>query len=216
MFGPGKPSKQPSILALRELAPGEAQAIASVSDRPSSRIKSIRDSHHRLARLMAMGLRSSELAELSGYSAVRVSILRSDPAFMELVEHYRDIVNEGWKEEVDEYYGTVAANRTIAARLINDRLAEAEPDDISLKELIAIHSDSADRTGYPKRTVAVNVNVDFAAKLDRAIKRSQTVLLEGTDPPCPTVPSPLAPPLRELGEASSPSVESRPPLRRRA
>lgn len=134
--------------------------------------KRFRDSHHMIARLFAMGLRSGEVASRTGYSLARVSLLRNDPAFDELVSAYRSDVDEEWRESVDEYFELISANRTISARLINDKLTEAEPDDVSFRELVNIHADAADRTGYPKRSVAVNVNVDFAAQLDRAIKRS--------------------------------------------
>lgn len=154
---------------MRELEAGE---VASLQRGKSPAVKVYRDSHHMVARLFATGLRPGAVAARVGYSLGRVSTLYADPAFKELIASYRDSVDEEWKESVDEYFETVAANRTIAARLINDKLSDADHSDVSFRELVAIHGDAADRTGYPKRSVAVNVNVDFAARLDQAIKRS--------------------------------------------
>lgn len=165
----GRPGKRPAIEGVRELTLEEVQN--GVHGRAPS-VKRFRDSHHMLARLFAIGMRPGAVAERVGYSIARVSTISGDPAFQELVESYRASVDEKWKESVDEYFDLAISNRIISARLINDKLTEAEPDDISMRELVMVHSDMADRTGYPKRTVAVNVNVDFAAQLDRAIKRS--------------------------------------------
>lgn len=172
MLGRGRPKGRPTIDGVRELSVEEV----SVSERgraPS--VKRFRDSHHMVARLFASGLRPGEVAERTGYSLNRISTLYADPAFQDLIANYRESVDFGWRESVDEYFDTVSANRTIAARLIRDKLEDAKPEDVSFRELVTIHADAADRTGYPKRSVAVNVNLDFAAKLDQAIKRSGAV-----------------------------------------
>lgn len=138
-----------------------------------SKVVKLRDSHHMLARLMATGLRDWEVAARSGYSIGRIAMLKVDPSFQELVAAKRKQVDEEWVESVDDYFTTVTANRVIAARLLNDKLVEAEPEDMSFRELVMIHADAADRTGYPKRKESINVNLDFASKLDQAIKRSR-------------------------------------------
>lgn len=171
MLGVGRPAIHPRVDGVRELS---QQDVATLEHGTSPAAKALRDSHHRLARMIALGLRGEELLETSGYSAGRISVLKADPAFQDLIAHYRNMVNEGYLEAADEYYRTVSANRAISARRINDKLAD-DDEDIPLRTLLAIHSDAADRTGYPKRSVAVNVNVDFAAKLEKAVQRSKTV-----------------------------------------
>lgn len=170
-LGVGRPAIHPKVNGVRELS---QQDVATLEHGAPPAAKALRDSHHRLARMIALGLRGDELLEASGYGSGRISVLRADPAFQDLIAHYRNMVNEGFLEGADEYYRTVSANRTIAARRINDKLTE-DDEDIPLRTLLAIHSDAADRTGYPKRSVAVNVNVDFAAKLEKAVQRSKTV-----------------------------------------
>jgi hypothetical protein len=168
-FGAGKPAKFPAINSVRELTPTDLQNFKPGRD---STVQKFRDSHHRLARLIALGLKTHEVAEASGYSITHISILKSDPAFQDLVATYRDQVDATYRDEVAEYYANVAANRTAAARLINDALSIAEPGDIPLRTLVAIHADAADRTGFGKRQT-VDVNIDFASQLDKAIKRVQ-------------------------------------------
>lgn len=170
MLGIGRPAKRPSIDGVRELSRDE---VANVTKERLPAVKKLVDSHHNVARLVAMGCRPNEVALRSGYTLARISTLIHDPAFQELVASYRSSVDQSWRESVDEYYETINSNRTIAARLINEKLGAIEDsDDISFRELVSIHSDAADRTGYPKRNIAVNVNVDFASRLDQAIKRS--------------------------------------------
>lgn len=169
MLGAGRPAAKPLIGQTRPLTKAE---VLTTPRGKSPAVKTIRDSHHMVARLFALGLKPGQVAARSGYSRVRISILSGDPAFQELIATYRAMVNEEFKEEIDEFFSMTTANRNIAARLLNDKLADAEPDDLSIRELQSVIADAADRTGYPKRTVAVNLNVDFAARLDRAVKRS--------------------------------------------
>lgn len=172
-FGPGRPPAEPEIFETRALRPGEAEAT------PRGRvpaIKAIRDSHHMLARLLVLGIPVSEVAARCGYSISRVSVLKADPAFAELMAYYRGRDNEAWTSSTEEYYGNMIANRNYSARMLNDRLSTGEAEDFTISQLIAIHADAADRTGFGKRTTAVNVNLDFAAALDRAIARSAKVL----------------------------------------
>lgn len=201
-LGRGRPPKVAKVLGVRELTSGE---VLGQGRGRAPAIKSIRDSHHMVARLFALGLRPGEVAERSGYSLGRISVLYADPALRDLIEKYRGNVDEAHKDVADEYYTTVAANRIMAARLLNDKLCLVEPEDISIRELVTIHADAADRTGYPKRTVAVNFNVDFAARLDQALKRSDRARL-----PSPSTPASMEMSPHDRGEGD-PRGETSPP-----
>src|SRR5215813_12581621 len=52
-------------------------------------IQRIRSRHHLMAQMLASGLKPTEVAQKTGYSISRVSILQADPAFKELVSNYR-------------------------------------------------------------------------------------------------------------------------------
>jgi hypothetical protein len=168
----GRRASHPEILEVRELTLEEVKATPRA---PIERLKKLRDSHHAAARLFAMGMRLNEVATEVGYSYNGLSMLYQSPAFQELIASYREMVSEEWKGSVDEYYQMLTSVRRKSLRLISDKLDEAEPGDIPLNQLTAIHSDAADRSGYPKRKEHVNMNLDFADRLDAAVRRSREV-----------------------------------------
>lgn len=174
MFGRGRPGKSPDITGVEEL---RAEDLAGLKRGRVPAVKNLKDSHHMVARLLAIGLRPGEVADRTGYSRVRISILQADPSFQELMVHYRSAENEVFYEARDEYYDTQTSGRNKAARQIIDQLDEADEsgEKIPLRTLLSIHDSFADRTGYGKRSTQVNINVDFAAKLDQAIKKANNV-----------------------------------------
>lgn len=143
-----------------------------------STIQKLRDSHHIVARLLATGLPQTEIAARTGYSQSRISLLGADPSVRELVEHYRSLATAAWLEAQDEYYTYIYSNGLKAQRMISDTLDEADATNtpIPVNRLLAIAADSADRVGYTKKSTTFNVNVDFAAKLEAARKRSSQVI----------------------------------------
>lgn len=169
-----EPSGKPEIHYTDDLTLADLERYKPLPSRGSAGIKFMRNSHHRLARLIARGLRQNEAAEVAGYSRQTVAIYMRDPTFQQLVSEYEKTEPRAEMAEVDEYYSVVIDNRITAARRLNDKLHDEE-EEFTVAQLVAIHGDSADRTGYPKRQVAVNVNVDFASRLDRAISRSREV-----------------------------------------
>lgn len=54
-------------------------------------IKTLRASHHNLAQLLARGIPDNEVSLITGYSPSRISILKSDPSFAEILASYREI-----------------------------------------------------------------------------------------------------------------------------
>lgn len=220
----GKIATKPEILEIRPLTRDDLSLIVEKRE-PGNRsggsaVTRFRDPHHRLARLFAAGLKTGEVAERSGYSINRVSQLRTDPAFEELIAKYREKVDAAFVENVDEFYETATANMRVAERMIAERLEEADDEGgspIPLKTLVDISADRMDRFGYGKRQTNVNVNVDFAKQLEDAIARSgKAKVIEAT---C-TSPVPSAPqsPLRLSPPIPAPASEGsqQPPLRRRA
>lgn len=134
----------------------------------------IRDSHHMIARLSAAGLRPFQVALKTGYSDVRVVQLLASPAMQELVARYREKVDQSFMENVDEFFQAATSNMLLSERMIADQLAAADESGElpSLRTLDAISQGRADRFGYGKKTQQTNINVDFAAALEKAIDRS--------------------------------------------
>lgn len=183
----------------------------------------LRDSHHRIARLVAAGLRTKDIAERTGYAQNRISTLCQSPAMQELVARYREKVEESFVDSIDAYYETATNNMLAAERQIADRLdeADAEGETLPMRDLIAISRDAADRFGYGKKATNVNINVDFAAQLERAIARSGKTIDSQAVPIAPaTRPQQSAKPVAELGVLAprTPPVAAEPQaaFRRRA
>ena len=161
------------VQSVRPLVLADLASLRQPSARPT--IKKLRDSHHIIARLLASGCKLHEIARQTGYSMSRISILRSSPAMIELVEKYHNRDDEVWRESRDEFYDAIHDAGSKAWRQINDALDDAEDGDatIPINRLLAIADSAADRIGYQKKSTQINVNVDFAAKLEAAMARSR-------------------------------------------
>lgn len=163
---------QPEISNLRSLARADLSVL--LEKRPQKNLQSIRDTHHRVARAVAAGLPNHEVAQACGYSQNRIAMLKKDPAFQELVAHYRAIVTAEFVRSVDNYMEVATANMLKAEVMISDKIDEAleKNETLPMRDLIAIAGDRADRFGYGKTRANINVNMDFAAQLEAARRRS--------------------------------------------
>jgi DNA-binding CsgD family transcriptional regulator len=164
------------VLEVRGLTRADLETLRQPVARTS--VKTLKDSHHRIARLVAIGKNNLEIAAEAGMSIGRISQLRQDPAFMNLVADYRAEVHEIWKDHVDHMAEMAVTNMIRAEAQIGDQLAEAEEfgEKIPLRDLARITADRMDRFGYGKHTTALNVNVGFAARLEQAIHRSRKTI----------------------------------------
>ena len=134
----------------------------------------LRDSHHRIARLVATGLRLIDIQAKTGYSYARIRDLSRSPAFEELVAQYRKSVDAAFIAGIDDYYDMATQNMLKAERMIADKLDEADElgETLPVRDLVTISRDAADRFGYGKKQTNTNINVDFAAAMEKAIARS--------------------------------------------
>ncbi len=136
----------------------------------------LRERHHALARNIASGMKESDAAAISGYDLSRVSILKGDPAFKELIEFYREDVTRAYANLHE-----VLAGMSLDAALIMRERMEDDPDKLKSEIVLDIMKSGADRTGYgPSSTQQVNVNVNLASRLEEARKRiaSRTIELK--------------------------------------
>jgi hypothetical protein len=176
----GKLAKAPKVLAVRALT-REDLAVLKTAERTIPRVKAFRDTHHRLARLVAAGLRNEEILRITGFSAVRLSTLKQDPAFMELVAQYRSAVDASFTASMDEFYDTATSNMLRMERQVEehlDRLDEAS-ELAPLQTLFKGIGDRADRFGYSKKTVNVNINQDFAKRMEKIMaERGQSAVID--------------------------------------
>lgn len=137
--GGRKPSVPVEFEIVRGLEQGDLEPLlanAASLTRETSKaptVKELRSAHHRLAQLLATGMTGVEASLMTGYSQTRISILRADPAFGELLEHYRQ-VRELHFVDVLERMKQIGLNTLDE---IQDRL-EAAPEAFSARELMEL------------------------------------------------------------------------------
>lgn len=124
-----------------------------------SMMKRMRDSHHNVARLLASGARVMEVAYATGYSSGTISRLKSDPAFVELIEHYRVEVKELFQSTTQK----LAALSRDALDELNQRLEE-DPNQFSNKMLLEMAVVGADRSGAGPTSKSIVVHTGLSSQ----------------------------------------------------
>lgn len=182
----------------------------------------LRESHHSVARLLALGMSHQDAADRTGYSYNRIQQLSEAPAMKELVAKYRSKLDDSFALSADEYHTLLFSNMVAAERHISDQIAELDEvgELLPISKALAIARDGADRLGYgKKRESTVNINLDFAARLEGAIARSGKVIdvsrSDSTGAASRSNPVGSLPRVEASRSASAPQALS-PPLRRRA
>jgi hypothetical protein len=141
---PGKGRRPAPITygAPRHLSEGD---IASMWEHGGSktgpRIKTLRYNHHLLAKAVASGKSLLECSQLCGLTVARISDLKNDPAFQELVSFYAEELNEVY---VDVHQRMAALGTSVLEEL-QERF-EAEPEKFTKRELMDLFTTMADRS----------------------------------------------------------------------
>lgn len=167
----GRPQKLTAIVG-RELTPEDLGLLNE--PRPTAKppeIKKLRARHHELARLLAQGTAEGEAAKATGYTLARVSVMKGDPAFQELMAFYGAVVDEAYRDLHDQLAGVA----TDAVDELQERLDTA-PEEFTIGDLIKVATMGADRTGFgPKTTQEVDVKVGIADRMGQARQRAALV-----------------------------------------
>lgn len=166
----GKISKAHTPLhfeTVRELSEADIivrQACNIGSVTPS--IKSLRATHHKLAQCLASGFSDSEASLSTGYSPSRISILKRDPAFRELLAFY----SEARKEVFIDVTQRMAGFATTAVEVLQERL-EDSPQAFSNKDLNDLIKTTADRGGHSPVQKTENKTIILDARQLSDIKK---------------------------------------------
>ena len=162
----------PEITDIREVTRADL-AHLTVRRTPAT-LQRITDNHHRIARAIASGLSHADIAMTCGITVGRVGTLTKDPAMQELVAHYRSMLTAEWVKSADPVADLLRSNAMKAQAMLSDKLDEASEkgEFLPTRDLLGIAELGLDRTGYGKVNKNLNVNVDFAAKLESARARS--------------------------------------------
>jgi hypothetical protein len=180
----GRASKPLCFAEVRALAAPDLALLAEEKGSQAPALKRLTDRHHALARCLASGMTERDSAMACGYVLSRVSILKSDPAFKELLSFYRDSTNQQYMDMHERLAGLSRdAVEELRVRLEEDM--QLEEKNISVGQLMEMAKLGADRTGHgPQSNQTVNVNLNVASRLEAARKRVQeraasTALIEG-------------------------------------
>lgn len=167
-LGPGRRAEALEASVVRELRSGDLALLAVNASIKPLEIKKLSERHHALARLVAAGAKDYEIAATLGYEPSRISILKGDPAFKELVEFYRDKVDEQFMDTMAQIAG-LSQDLIVELR---DRL-EDKPDEFSVGQIKDLLTVTLDRSGYgPTHKQITEVNINLAARLEEGRKRA--------------------------------------------
>lgn len=152
-----------SIVKVRELNQGDLADILAPPEvgAQTPTVIELRHSHHTIARLLADGTKQVEISAITGYSQSRISILKGDPAFQELVAYYTT-QKEAIYLDVHQRLGTLAIT---AVDELQRRLDE-EPHKVSSRETREIAEMALDRsltkgTGASRGPGGMSLTVQF-------------------------------------------------------
>lgn len=142
---------------------------------PSSsiqQVQTLRFTHHRIAQLLAAGMPDIQVAALCSTTASRISILKTNPAFQELLAYYAENVEEAWADFV-----TTAAAMSMDMLHRLQELLDESPDKFTPAMTLQALTVLADRSGHAPVTKSVNVNVnaDIGSRLNAAKERLRQV-----------------------------------------
>ena len=151
----------------------------------SPQIARFKESHHQIARMFAAGMTPMMITRHTGYSSRRLNLYWRDPTFQELIAEYAKLEIEELQIGGDAYARLAMNNMIAAERQLADKIEDADElgETLPTRELLAISADRADRFGYSKRNTQVNINLDIASQIDRAIDRSGIKVIEAAASP---------------------------------
>lgn len=105
-------------------------------------LATLRASHHQLARLLSEGLSETECSLMTGYALSRISVLKRDPAFAELLANYCSMAEVKFADLVERCrVAGISAVDELLHRL------ETQPGTWSLRELMEFGQMMLDRGG---------------------------------------------------------------------
>lgn len=113
-------------------------------------IRLLRERHHSVARYLAQDIPESVVATITGYTAKYISDLKTNPAMIELIGHYRAPGNFAARQ-IGETLKRVAG-------MSLERLEEKiEGDELSASELTAVAKLGYDRSGHGPASSTHNI-----------------------------------------------------------
>ena len=148
-----------------EIERGDLPALAERQREGKKELKRLRSVHHCAARMMAAGHKDVEVAARTGMHPNRIYMLKDDPAFQGLVEHYQEQEEEVWLDARRR----AAQVGTLAMEALQDKLLE-DPDSLTPKQLLEIMEKGLSHGGFP---ATQRVESDSTSHVLQEIKQEQ-------------------------------------------
>lgn len=149
--GRGRRGAPPPVMGTRPLTEEDFIAAATKPAEALPSVKTLRHQHHQLAKLLATGTRPTDAAIITGFSISRISVLKADPSFAELLAYYSQMEEEGWKEARADMRERLVGVGFDSIEMLQQRLDE-EPESFSNDALMKLLELTTDRTGHGKVT----------------------------------------------------------------
>jgi hypothetical protein len=143
---------------VRELEESDLALLETDRGVKAPTLRRLTDMHHCIARLVAQGEAGYAIAMATGYSQSRISILKADPAFQELVAHYREAAAEIYEEHQIDIAKKMAAVLSDTLDVQHDYVLSDDPD---IRNINDIAKFVADRAGYGPASKSTNTNFTF-------------------------------------------------------
>jgi len=170
-IGLGRPAKVVRAEIVRDLTVADLERLGEDRGVKTPTIKRLTFMHHSIARLIAEGQAGYAIAMATGYSESRISILKSDPAFQELVAQYSKEV----EDLRTDFYAATQAKMTAIGIDGLEELHEAVLDpETPVREKAEITKMVLDRSGFgpTSKSQNLNMNLDLAEQLAAGRQRA--------------------------------------------
>lgn len=156
----GRRNKTPLSAAITGLVTIEDLRGREEVNAPPQMLKTIRTSHHRVARFLADGMTPIQVAAITGYSVDRIYGLQQDTVFKGLLKHYTDAV----EEHITDTAGLVLDLANDALGVLSERM-ESDSESFTVKELTELSKVTLDRSGHSPVHKSENLNINCSAEL---------------------------------------------------
>lgn len=179
----GRRSHNLGLQITRSLTPEDLLELAQPSEEPQGApaLKQIRASHHELARLLAKGEKQVRIAHITGFSQTRISILKSDPSFQELLTYYTEMETQSFEKARIDVAERLHSLGIDTLEVLHERVRD-DPDSLDGKTLIGLAELTLDRIGHGKQST-VNNNVTHSVDEDQLAR-----IRAGRDAPADLTP----------------------------
>ena len=160
--GRGRPSKEITISYARDLSERDLVALMTCESGAKPKpLQKLRAAHHNIAILLSQGKGDTEVARITGRSVGNIHLLKRDPAFVNLLNHYAQM----GEQALADVYQQLSATGQAALATLQERLEE-DPDSFDAKDLVKIVEVAMDRTGHgPTRTIKTLNTADAIKEL---------------------------------------------------